>query len=1491
MSQSVEDEGDEVSATPSNAQGTPDDQRQSGAPATITPAQQLQQQTPDGPESFSRTRQNFTPSTDSGPSAPRSGRGRARTLPTMDPFMEEDEEEENVGSIPDTGSAAQPLPARDPVPTPTRAPPRRSISFDYSVPSADAPLHYPDETRVRTSSILRNPAPRTPAVAAPSPVFAFAPPPSATLPSVTPPSRPSTPAPAGAPSPSGGSQPVTSPNPTRRNLNPFPVIRNWWSPRKKTSPEQRLGPSPENVSTATGHGEQVVQADAQAETAQPPSGSGRGGPEPAEVAGWGDHEPAEWESGEWDRSGSSEAIPYGPKSRLSVRPGTRTSWERSVRGQDDYDFDGPDSQSRVRARAFDKVLEKVRTVGLFQDERLFDRTRYHVRTQEPKIDLEVLDTVSDESIRTIREWLIEHGRDAPQELQDRFVGEVTRVLGSVRDDIGTLVTQERTYVKDFADNLEILLMRPPGRTRSHTSRASSEGSAPLPESDYEELDRERLRKLSKEAILDFLFTRDAQRAAHIANLQAVCENLEGMVADREEVIQQQEITSIEQVATEQQRVQVAIDSVMGTIPSREFIPGRPTASRQSSGNTRAPRSRATTLMTSSSSGSQRFHGPGVPGVTTGSAPATAPLTAPGTSPMPIEAMDQPVDESADPIRQQLLEDLQDIWRNAETVDELSHRFIREAARGANIPIRPGMEEGGRLNSAALEFATAESTTPAQLVARIQQVTMERDRARRAETEAQGQLLSQAATQQQPVMPSTGLMRRIAALRGGQQPASTAMATPATPAPPTAPLNHSSLVRLLRIVSQLADELSGCSNATSNLAQTMARCGRMNTERSPVLPALNNLRAIVRTLRTVKPENPTDNDISGGNEMWQALYLDELEAYMTQVRRQVTQAIGTLDSNVGEWYRTNQGGSDNTGSDAQRRRSTQTGHEDGVERPSQQSEVARSAAGSTNEHADVVNVRPLIAGWPANHPNQPCEHCTPVLQVPVGLGEIDICGCTCGTGDGVEESVEESRSQRSGRSVSFADERPGILRNGRRGTRPGRLDLSTAESYRSGSSRGGGNRPSTPHPLGSASARGSDLPSLERATSVPPVRHNCNCNCRKGVRVAYFMCSNVAGQVAEDETSQAQIVDRSQAARGTQPVSEEPRSIERWIVGVASDMASLVGWGSPWGTYASSHTAAQDPSQIPLPPSSASSSRTPPPSVPSARMSPHTPPGQPQAQTPPGQSQAPSPRRTPIFPETSGRRGRRATAPANLGNPLTCLPRVPEAGPEDNNVPAGTRAVDGGHGDEQPAEEQSGYGQPGDQQTNDDQPGVTVSDDQQPGSGPASEEAPAPPVPQPATRGPILGDLLLHDPFLAVLHMLWNIILFFTFEQLRNSLVILWFFLSAVRYYVRLLLYVVLRFLAGQNVACPRGPILPRFELFSLFSWIALVWISSMSIALNEERRIWRNANPQIALSYFRGMPYRRLYPWWTFYLVDTDLIEPALGGLSGLLHERLIVRT
>lgn len=134
-------------------------------------------------------------------------------------------------------------------------------------------------------------------------------------------------------------------------------------------------------------------------------------------------------------------------------------------------------------------------------------------------------------------------------------------------------------------------------------------------------------------------------------------------------------------------------------------------------------------------------------------------------------------------------------------------------------------------------------------------------------------------------------------------------------------------------------------------------------------------------------------------------------------------------------------------------------------------------------------------------------------------------------------------------------------------------------------------------------------------------------------------------------------------------------------------------------------------------------------------------------------------------------------------------------------------------------------------------------------------------------------------------LLWNSILFLTYTQACNIFEILRFILSAVFYYMWLALYVMVRFLARQNVLRPIAPIIPRHEILSFLTWVSLMWFVTLLFALNEERRIWVNANPHITANYVRGMPYRRLYPWWSLYLADTDLIVSGLGRLSELLHD------
>jgi hypothetical protein len=58
----------------------------------------------------------------------------------------------------------------------------------------------------------------------------------------------------------------------------------------------------------------------------------------------------------------------------------------------------------------------------------------------------------------------------------------------------------------------------------------------------------------------------------------------------------------------------------------------------------------------------------------------------------------------------------------------------------------------------------------------------------------------------------------------------------------------------------------------------------------------------------------------------------------------------------------------------------------------------------------------------------------------------------------------------------------------------------------------------------------------------------------------------------------------------------------------------------------------------------------------------------------------------------------------------------------------------------------------------------------------------------------------------------------------------------------------------------------------------------MLIAIYEERRIWKAANAHLSASYFRGVAYRRPYPWYTAFEVVPDLIWPAFGRLSEWLH-------
>ncbi|KUI69589.1 hypothetical protein VM1G_04881 [Cytospora mali] len=1538
MSQPGEGEGkeEEPHVTPSNPQNVAGSQARTASITTPAPTRQPQQ-TPGEARTFRRTGRNFTPSTGSGRTAPPS----RRTI--LNPFIAEEAEEGGSGPGPGTaggtGGTARRRHTRNVLPTPTRVggPVRRSISFDFTIPSAYTPVHYPDETKTRAPSILRSStAPRlsgdhgvggssgggggggTPTSAPP----AWNPSASRAAPSTPTTARALAPLPAlvSVPAfvPASASaaavnalqprqQPAT-PQSARINLNPFSMIRDWWAPRNRTTAEQRptANPTGQGEEGAAGHSSPTqtaeddddyflqALADPQSQTTQrawvhePEAHSLGDKPwgtsyfdEWAPKDGWHDGGQAEAQPGSGDcddgshpDAGESDlsSIWQDAESSASQQSGSSSPWRTSARGQDDYNFDDVNFKSGIRAKAFNKVLKRGQTERIFQKTKLFYKALYHARTREPKIDLEVLDDMINRGTKTIREWLGANGQDIPQELQDKIVDKVIGVLGGMRDDIGTLLVEEKSYVKDFAENLEHLLTRSPGRPRSLTSGASSVRSIPLPKRDLEPLDRGKMSILSKETLLDFLFERDGQRADHINNLQDVCETYEANIVKLEEEIQSLEATSFQQRSTEPYNFSDVLDSLLYQFNSEESASMRDTASQPSNGSNGTTRDRLLTFATASYAKS-----PKSAGSRPGSASAFMAQSEREPPPEPIEIMDQP---AIDPIRRQLLEGLQDIWRCREVEDELTQRYMRKLARGANIAIRPGLEEGNRLSLASANFINAKSTTPEQLKKRLRRVTLERDRARKAENTAQFQLNSRPASHQRSDTAPAGLIRRATNVFGGVRwPNTATVASPATATPPTAPLNHPSMVRLLRVVSQLVDELSGCSSATSNLAQTMARCGRMDTDQSPILPALNNLRAVIRMVRTDKPETPTENDLAGGNETWRALYLDEIEGYTMHVRRRVVGAINTLDSHVDQWDRINQQDSDNSFGQ------TPVPQLSGDARSRAERSEAESmndlVGGPTGEQGVEVDPRPLITGgWLAAHPTGPCDLCTPVLQIPEFAAELReaTCECAYGTGVMVEERAEgATKSRGSSRSVTFADERPGILKGRRRRRRPSQLDLSAAKSHRSTPSTEGGNRPSTPHPLKSIGDRGSDHPEMERE---PPTSHarrgcGCNCPCRKGVRVAYYMCRNMVGQLADGEASQAQT--ELQAADDTQQDPEEPRSVERWILDVASDVVSMVAWGSPRTNRSSSRSAVQDPSQIPLPPSSVASSQTLFLSVPSARLSPHNPP--PLTQSPLRQNQTSSPRRSLVLPDTPGRRRRRATAPANIATLLGRLPRVLEAESESHGVPADPGPADREPSDGQPAEAQSRDGQP------DDQPDNLKPGNQQRSAEATSEPAP---VPEPVPGRPTFWASLADDPLLAMLTLLWDILIFFTLRQLRNISVILWFILSALWYYVQLPLYVVLRFLARQNVVPPQAPMLPRFELSSLFAWVALVWISTMAIALNEERRIWRNANPLIARGYVRGMPYRRLYPWWSLYLVDTDLVEPALGGLSEMLHELIL---
>ncbi|ROW13603.1 hypothetical protein VPNG_04550 [Cytospora leucostoma] len=807
------DEGEELHVPPSTLQDAP------GTPEATTTPREQPQATPEPPERSSRTLLALTPGTETDEtSAP------STVIRITDPSNQNEEDS------PDTGTTVRPFPMRKPQTTPTRAgPPRRSQSFEIKVPRAPSPGPQLRGARRRAVSTSQGPT--------------------------------ATPPPGGA-----AAQPATPPR--RRGF--FPSIRGWFAPSSRAEEQQRLGSSPAGSDGLDTEGSETGQA------APPAADDGDVFLQPASMATWPprsgfdvpktEPEPPETEIGQpdaqWydDNQSNVGETAYPGRSSLedlteataavvhaqedSESKETGSPWANSLRGQDDFTFI-EFSLRNIRARSFEKVFHKIQREGVFHDRMLFYRARYRARTREPNLDLDVLDSLRDQGTRALHQWVEEHARDITPRFQDGILEEVNRAFGAMRDRIGELLLAESTYVSSTADDLEELITRPPGLTRANTSAAPSVTSFSLPDNEFEELDRAELMVMPKGEIVESYLKRDVKREKYIDWLRNECDNCEARIASLEEYVRDLEADKINMQAEAEDR---GFNRATGLL---EGVVGMHGVSRQAKSSTR----RSGTTSTMSASSSRR--------------PSSA-VAVSGRTPDPADsgaASEVPSAPSCTPgdlIRQQLLDDLQDISRNLDLETALLPMYIRQIAEEADVAIRPGLEEAASSHiTAMLDIGSA---TTAQLHARLRQVTLERDRARRGEIEAREQLQFSAASTQQPAPAPTGLLGRVStALRGVRQPDTTAMITSSTTAPPTVSLNHPELVRLLRVVTQLGDELARCSSATSNLAQSMVRHGLMEIGHESVLPALNNLREVVRRVRADKPETPTDNDFTAGNE--------------------------------------------------------------------------------------------------------------------------------------------------------------------------------------------------------------------------------------------------------------------------------------------------------------------------------------------------------------------------------------------------------------------------------------------------------------------------------------------------------------------------------------------------------------------------------------------------------------------------------------------------
>lgn len=136
-----------------------------------------------------------------------------------------------------------------------------------------------------------------------------------------------------------------------------------------------------------------------------------------------------------------------------------------------------------------------------------------------------------------------------------------------------------------------------------------------------------------------------------------------------------------------------------------------------------------------------------------------------------------------------------------------------------------------------------------------------------------------------------------------------------------------------------------------------------------------------------------------------------------------------------------------------------------------------------------------------------------------------------------------------------------------------------------------------------------------------------------------------------------------------------------------------------------------------------------------------------------------------------------------------------------------------------------------------------------------------------------------DEVMAYLTMIWNWFIFRSFP-LADILVPIDWAWNAAGYMIEMR---QLR-LRQDLRRFPRVIPFPRWEMVTVVVTVLLVWISTLVIAVMEERRIWEVANAHLSAAYFRGVAHRRPYPWYAVFGIDSDLIRPAFGRLSELVH-------